>query len=162
MWKCTKCGEMHEPQFDTCWKCGTSKSGLADPKVTVAFERQKAGEAEVALAKEKLANIFLATGPISEPFRVLDVVFAIDSQEQGFFAEIMSKTTGFHVGANPSKAFDKVKLQLRAQCRELGGDAVINCQFEHRVAVANSLIPGMGGKQAVEIFAYGTVVKLAR
>lgn len=22
-WKCPKCGEMHEPQFTTCWKCGT-------------------------------------------------------------------------------------------------------------------------------------------
>jgi uncharacterized membrane protein len=22
-WKCSKCGEMSEPQFDSCWKCGT-------------------------------------------------------------------------------------------------------------------------------------------
>jgi len=21
-WKCSKCGEMSEPQFDSCWKCG--------------------------------------------------------------------------------------------------------------------------------------------
>jgi hypothetical protein len=25
-WKCSKCGEMIEPQFDTCWKCSTPKS----------------------------------------------------------------------------------------------------------------------------------------
>jgi hypothetical protein len=22
-WKCPKCGEQSEPQFDSCWKCGT-------------------------------------------------------------------------------------------------------------------------------------------
>jgi hypothetical protein len=24
-WKCPKCGEMSEPQFDTCWKCGEAR-----------------------------------------------------------------------------------------------------------------------------------------
>jgi hypothetical protein len=24
-WKCPKCGEMSEPQFDSCWKCGTAR-----------------------------------------------------------------------------------------------------------------------------------------
>lgn len=22
-WQCTRCGEHHEPQFVTCWRCGT-------------------------------------------------------------------------------------------------------------------------------------------
>lgn len=25
VWKCRTCGEMHEPQFTTCWKCGTDR-----------------------------------------------------------------------------------------------------------------------------------------
>jgi hypothetical protein len=24
-WKCPKCGEMSEPQFISCWKCGTAR-----------------------------------------------------------------------------------------------------------------------------------------
>lgn len=24
-WKCSKCGEMSEPEFNSCWKCGTLK-----------------------------------------------------------------------------------------------------------------------------------------
>ena len=24
-WKCPKCGEESEPQFDACWKCGTAR-----------------------------------------------------------------------------------------------------------------------------------------
>jgi hypothetical protein len=26
-WKCSKCGEISEPQFDSCWKCGAAKKG---------------------------------------------------------------------------------------------------------------------------------------
>ena len=25
-WKCSGCGEMHEPQFELCWNCGEEKS----------------------------------------------------------------------------------------------------------------------------------------
>ena len=31
MWLCSKCGESVEDSFDACWKCGTSKEGVADP-----------------------------------------------------------------------------------------------------------------------------------
>lgn len=41
----------------------------------------------------------------------------------------------------------------------MGADAVICCQFEYRVAVGQGLF---GSKQAIEIFAYGTAVKLQR
>jgi len=29
MWKCSKCGETHEENYDTCWNCGTSQEGEA-------------------------------------------------------------------------------------------------------------------------------------
>lgn len=160
MGKCKQCGGDAGLMASVCNDCfGKSFT----PEGAVARAETAANEAaELAKLERRLANIFISTGTISEPFQVIDVVFAMDSQEQGFFAEILSKTTGYHIGANPSKAFHKVKLQLRSQCLELGGDAVINCQFEHRVAVTNSMLPGMGGKQTVEIFAYGTVIKLTR
>ncbi len=31
MWQCL-CGEQHEDQFETCWKCGTMRSGGNDPE----------------------------------------------------------------------------------------------------------------------------------
>ena len=31
MWKCIKCGEEIEPDFDVCWACGASKDGVEDP-----------------------------------------------------------------------------------------------------------------------------------
>jgi len=30
-WKCPKCGEEVEEQFDECWNCGTAKPGTEDP-----------------------------------------------------------------------------------------------------------------------------------
>jgi hypothetical protein len=27
IWQCPTCGEQHEGQFDTCWKCGTNRTG---------------------------------------------------------------------------------------------------------------------------------------
>src|SRR5262245_29720579 len=29
MWKCPKCGEQIEPQFDSCWKCAGPTPGIA-------------------------------------------------------------------------------------------------------------------------------------
>ena len=46
---------------------------------------------------------------------------------------------------------------LEKECKKLGGNAVIDCQFEYRNAIEAKLI----GKdnQVIEIFAYGTAVK---
>ncbi len=42
MWTCQKCGEDIDDVFDTCWKCGTSKGGAADP----AFQQQDAPDGD--------------------------------------------------------------------------------------------------------------------
>jgi hypothetical protein len=31
-WKCPKCGEISEPQFATCWKCGAARKDEAPPE----------------------------------------------------------------------------------------------------------------------------------
>jgi len=91
-------------------------------------------------------NILITTGDIKEDYEIIDAVFALDSCKEGVFK-----------GADPNKAFDKVKDGLREKAKELGGHAVINCEFEYRVAVSQ----GFGGsKQVIEIFAYGTAVRL--
>jgi len=91
-------------------------------------------------------NILITTGDLKEDYEVIDAVFALDSSQAGFLS-----------GADPNKAFEKVKNALRAKASELGGHAVINCQFEYRVALAQGLV---GSKQVIEIFAYGTAVRL--
>ncbi len=93
------------------------------------------------------SDIVVSTGDIPQDYEVIDVIFALDSHMEGFFFG----------AADPSKAFYGVKDQLRMQVIELGGDAVVSCQFEYRVAVARD----SSDQQVIEIFAYGTVVKIA-
>ncbi len=95
---------------------------------------------------DKFINILITTGDINEDYEIIDAIFALDSCTEGFFKS-----------ADSNKAFDKVKDGLRKKASELGGHAVINCQFEYRVAVSQGL---MGSKQVIEIFAYGTAVRL--
>ncbi len=90
--------------------------------------------------------MIIATGDIRQSYSIIDTIFAMDSHKEGFLS-----------GTDPNKAFEGVKNQLSKKCTALGGDAVINCQFEYRVAVGDGI---MSKKQVIEIFAYGTVVKL--
>lgn len=90
--------------------------------------------------------MIIATGDIKQNYAIIDTIFAMDSHKEGFFSN-----------ADPNKAFDGVKTQLAQKCAALGGDAVINCEFEYRNAVSDGL---MSKKQVIEIFAYGTAVKL--
>jgi len=89
--------------------------------------------------------MFISTGGVNREYEVVDTVFALDSHKGGFFH-----------GVDPNKAFEGVKKQLATKCVSLGGDAVIDCQFEYRNALAQSLT---GSKQVIEIFAYGTIIK---
>ena len=89
--------------------------------------------------------MIIATGDVKQNYSIIDTIFAMDSHKEGIF----SKT-------DPNKAFEGVKEQLSKKCSSLGGDAVVNCQFEYRVALGDGL---MSKKQVIEIFAYGTVVK---
>ena len=89
--------------------------------------------------------VAISTGGLPYDYQTLDTIFAIDATKAGFIS-----------GVDPSKAFEGVKNMLRNKCRELGGDAVIFCQFEYRNAIDNSLF---GAKQVLEIFAYGTAVR---
>lgn len=90
--------------------------------------------------------MFISTGDIKQNYAIIDTIFAMDSHKEGFFSN-----------ADPNKAFDGVKAQLAQKCAALGGDAIINCEFEYRNAVSDGL---MSKKQVIEIFAYGTAVKL--
>ena len=47
-------------------------------------------------------NIIVTTGDIKKDYETIDAIFALDSCKEGFFA-----------GADPNKAFDKVKSALR-------------------------------------------------
>lgn len=112
-----------------------------------AKEKRVATEAEEAERNDRFSKIKVSTSSVSQQFEVVDVIFAFDSHKEGFLDN----------GADPTKAFVKVVNRLRSICADLGGDAVINCQFDYRYAVGSSLVGN--AKQVIEIYAYGTAVK---
>ena len=113
-----------------------------------AKEREEKRRLEAERRAQAIQKIILTTGDLKEPYEILDTIIALDAHEAGYFSS-----------AKPSTAFDGVKNQLRTIAYDMGADAVICCQFEYRVAVGQGLF---GSKQAIEIFAYGTAVKLQR
>jgi DNA-directed RNA polymerase subunit RPC12/RpoP len=152
MSKCKNCGktftlDIFDKSTDglcpACSKVAKAKSKHEDEERLVAEERQADQEDELAGAQ-----IILSTGQVGRPYQVIDIVFALDSADP--------RALIHRAGADPGAAFSKVKMQLRHQCSARGGDAVMDCQFFHRVAEGSNLPIG---KQPVEIFAYGTAVK---
>jgi hypothetical protein len=152
MAKCLGCGNTFSVSiFDlskdqlcpNCSRTAKVKSKHEDDEKLVAEEKQAQLESELTAGQ-----VLLSTGEMGRPYQVIDVIFAIDSADQSAPNRL--------AGADPGAVFNKVKVQLRRQCRAHGGDAVIHCRFSHRVAAGADL---PGGKQTLEIFAYGTAVK---
>jgi hypothetical protein len=112
-----------------------------------AKEKRALSDAEEAARNERFSKIKVSTSSINQQYEVVDIIFAFDSHKEGFLEN----------GADPTKAFVKVVNRLRSICADLGGDAVINCQFDYRYAVGSSLVGN--AKQVIEIYAYGTAVK---
>lgn len=110
-------------------------------------EAQAKKKAEETLNSNEKA-VTISTGDIHGRYNVVDAIFAFDSHGTELFAT-----------ADPATAFTGLKRKLRLHALTIGADAVINCQFEYRVAVGKGTFGG--SKQCVELFAYGTAVKLA-
>ena len=92
-----------------------------------------------------MADVIISTGDVNKDYEVLDIIFALGQGEAGLFSRA------------PDNAFKGVKQELISKCKNLGGNAVIFCQFEYRITLDDGLF---GKKQGVEIFAYGTAVRI--
>ena len=92
-----------------------------------------------------LDSITISTGGLDGNYRIIDSIMVFDYDVAGLIK-----------GIEPANAFELVKEHMREVAVEKGGDAVINCQFQFRVAVTPKLL---FWAQAFELFAYGTVVK---
>ncbi len=113
----------------------------------MALEEKRAalGEADAAL-RAKLNTVKVTTGDVAWAYEIDRVVFNIGSS-QGVLGII---------GPSPDRAFREAELALKHQAVELGCEAVIFTQFEHRITVDKGLL---GPNQGVQVFAYGTAVR---
>ena len=113
---------------------------------------QRVSSKEGYQREQAIEKITLTTGDIKTPYRILDTIITVKAHQAGYFDS-----------ANPSTAFDGIKSELRTIAYDMEANAVIYCQFEYRVGAEQGMLSGyLGGKQFVEIFAYGTAVKLQK
>jgi uncharacterized protein YbjQ (UPF0145 family) len=89
-------------------------------------------------------HVAVVTSGICQEYDVIDSIHELASQDAGF------------AGHDLNSIFEKVKNKLRERCLQLGGDAVIDCHFSERSAHSGGLV----ATQVIEMWAYGTVVKL--
>ena len=96
--------------------------------------------------KSDLDSVIISTGGLEQPHRIIDTIMVFDSDTSIFGLK----------GIDAHQTFNSVKELLRERTVELGGDAVIFCQFEYRNAIRTGFV---AHAPVFEIFAYGTVVK---
>ena len=90
---------------------------------------------------EIVEDIIISTGSINEKFEIIDTIFAMNTALPG---------------ADPDEALEKTKHNLAAKCRSIGGNAVLNCQFEYRTPEP----PACFG--VVDIIVFGTAVRIVK
>jgi hypothetical protein len=102
-------------------------------------------EQVTAPSEEPTSQIIITTGPPPFDYDIIDTIFVLDTLNKKVFSSI-----------SPSAVFDGAKIQLKTRADKLGGDAIINCQFDYRVSSGHGIF-GVG--HDLEIFAYGTLVR---
>lgn len=90
--------------------------------------------------------MIISTTAICERYSVIDTFFVLDQ----YSPKGILGTGGFDFDAS----FAKTKVKIEELARSKGGDAVIGCNFEIRMAA------GQMGGQVFELFCFGTIVKL--
>ncbi|MET4131331.1 hypothetical protein ABIE62_000443 [Porphyrobacter sp. MBR-155] len=92
--------------------------------------------------------MLISTTAIQQPYDVIDIMMFLDTFEQkGFLGS---------GGYDFDGAFASSKEKMAEIARSKGGDAIIGCNFELRVAVKQ----GFTAQQVFELFCFGTIVKL--
>ena len=91
--------------------------------------------------------MIISTTTICDPYDVVDTIMFLDTfKKSGFLGS---------GGYDFDTSFAEAKKKMADIATSMGGDGIIGCDFELRVAVT----PGIG-QQVFELFCFGTVVKL--
>ncbi len=143
---------------DPSWLLRSQDENEQKKRVEIAEIRKQIEFAKIS--PETFANIKIATSTICEKFEVIDTVFAIDVHKDSLFGGLFGGGA-----ADPFSVFSGVNEILRKQCVHLGGDAIINCEFNWETGVTSEVlgisIPGFSRKLHM-IYAYGTAVRLIK
>lgn len=118
------------------------KEAKKEAKLAAKLQKQEEKQAAldaIEMERKAISRVLITTSDINVDYEIIDSIFAIASSK-------------LRDGADP--AFIGVKKSLKQQCYQLGGQAVICCQFDYRTALDSR------DNGVLEIFAYGTAVRI--
>jgi hypothetical protein len=124
--------------------------GLFGPSAEEKEKRQKEAQATLERAKK----VKVTTGDLNLPYEIIGPVFDLGQDQGGFMGQLLG------TGGSPYAAFKNSEVGLQSKAAEVGGDYVIHAVFNQRVAVSTQKTVTGSYNQVLEIFAYGTAVKL--
>jgi hypothetical protein len=126
MWKCSKCGQESNDQFNTCWQCGTSKDGREMSKEEqITFDTQKV---LVALNAEGYESTYKTARGIAVfvsfvgwllvalgVFAIIKVMFTSGQSSDNPFVSASPLLTVYGVAAGIGSTFSGLMLVLTGQ-----------------------------------------------
>jgi len=150
MWKCSKCGEQVEAEFDACWNCGTSQNGREDP----SFSK------DVITAPKRAPRtwkVLVTTTPSVEGRRIGQYCGVVTGEAilganvfKDFFASI-TDIVGGRSGAYEGelrKARDIALGEVEEAAVDLGANAVVGVDIDYET-VGNMLMVCISGTAVV-------------
>lgn len=150
-WTCSNCREVHEEQFDSCWKCGTTKDGAPPefPPLPGEFYSPDAKSASLPCS----TTPYLPGRTIHE---VVGLVFGdaimganIFSDFAASLTEIVGGRSGAYEG-NLRQGRDIALKELMDEAILIGADAVVGVDVNYETINGSMLM----------VSASGTAVKL--
>lgn len=156
-WECINCGEKLELQFDSCWKCGTSRTGEISNKNSVM-------ELEDLDYNINQSDVILTTAPYLEGYKVdatLEVITSECVYGLNLFSDFFSSMRDTFGGRSKTtqKALRKARRtcleELKKEASEIGANAVIAIDLDY------SEFSGKG-KSMLFIVASGTAVHVSK
>lgn len=152
-WTCPNCREIHEDQFDSCWKCGTAKDGS---KIDFPVD-----SGELPGGDFTTASLPCSTTPYL-PGRTIDSVVGVVFGDAIMganiirdFAASLTEIVGGRSGAyegNLRQGRDIALQEMMNEAVKLGADAVVGIDIDYETINGSMLM----------VSASGTAVKLVQ
>lgn len=150
-WTCPNCSEVHEDQFDSCWKCGTQKNGSLTNTPDLYVEGSDLDPSKITLPCSTTPYL-----PGRTIERVVGLVFGEAIMGANIirdFAASLTDIVGGRSGAYEGNLRQGRKLAIQEMIEEaqiLGADALVGVDIDYET-VSDSMLM---------VAASGTAVKL--
>ena len=148
-WKCNTCGESHEDQFDSCWKCGVEREGNA---VIRDFNIQ---ESPSFTETPKLPCSTTPEIPGRKVNSCRGIVCGEAIMGANIFQDIAAGITNIVGGRSGTyettlrEGREAALQEMMDEARALGGNAVIGVDIDYETVGANMLMVTASGTAVV-------------